>query len=77
MDIEQLRRLWHANKDRPAFVREHADALGDHLTVSESVPEDGSMYQLRDWLERYRPTVTRQLDEAAADAYASDDDADG
>lgn len=65
MDLGDLRRSWHATgKDRPAWVREHADALREHLTIDEDIPDEGSMYALRDWLERYRGTVTRQLDDA-------------
>ena len=78
MDLGDLRRAWHATgKDRPAWVREHADDLRSHLTIDEDIPDEGSMYRLRDWLERYRGTVTRQLDDAIDGADPHNDHADG
>jgi len=76
MDPGELRRLWHLNKHRPAWVREHAAALEEYLTVEESIPEAGSMAEARDWLERHAPTVTRQLDDAVAEAGEDDGESD-
>jgi len=72
MEQDTLAKLWTAdagqglqNKDRPAFVREHADALDEHTDTDDPVPdpESASMAAYRDWLERYKGTVTRQLSE--------------
>jgi len=70
MEQDTLAELWTAdagqglqNKDRPAFVREHADALDEHTDTSDPVPdpEGASMAEYRDWLERYKSVVTKQL----------------
>jgi len=49
-------------KDRPVWVRENRDLLMEHLNVDEPIPGDeASTYAVRDWLDRYRGTVSRQL----------------
>jgi hypothetical protein len=62
MDREELRALWDRNKDRPAFVREHREAIHGHTETSDPIP-DGSLAEVRRWLESYKGTVTRQLND--------------
>lgn len=69
MDPGDLRREWHANKHRPAWLRERRAELHEALTVDEPIPDSGALSELRDWLDRYAPTVTRQLDDRVADAH--------
>ena len=57
MDAE----TWHQHKDRPAFVREHREAIHDAVDVSEEIP-DGPLHEVRNWLDRYKSTVTKQLE---------------
>jgi len=66
---------WQANNHRPTWVRENRDELNDATELSEPVP-DGSVFEIRRWLERYKGTVTRQLndDEPGTDPH---DDATG
>lgn len=70
MDRQALYDAWAGTdgytpgKQRPAWVREHRDDLMDVLDVSEEIPTDASLAAVRDWLERYRGTVTRQLNDA-------------
>lgn len=63
MDPSELYQAWQAQSDRPAWVREHRDQLNEHTDTSEPVP-DGSLAEVRDWIRRYKGTVTRQLDDA-------------
>jgi len=72
MDPGDLRRDWHANKHRAAWLRERREALNEVLSVDEPIPDAASLYQLRDWLDRYAPTVTRQLDAAVDDEPPAD-----
>jgi hypothetical protein len=67
MEQSDLHELWQAdagqgrqNKDRPAFVLEHADALADHVATDDPVPTKG-LKDAREWLESYKATVTAQL----------------
>lgn len=53
---------WHANNDRPAFVRENREAIHEAVDVSEDIP-DAPLPQVRDWMARYKGTVTKQLEE--------------
>lgn len=62
-----LRELWGRNKHRPAFIREHRDAIATHTNLDESPPESDSLFQMREWLDRYMGTVTRQLAETTTD----------
>ena len=64
MDRETLADLWDANKDRPAFVMEHREALEDHIDTEDPIPESGSLYEIRQWLARFKGTVTRQLNDS-------------
>jgi hypothetical protein len=75
MDRETLSELWNAdagrgrqNKDRPAFVREHRDALMEHTNTDDPIPEGGTAAELREWLATYKSTVTRQLKEGDNDS---------
>jgi hypothetical protein len=61
MDQREVFEEWQANKDRPAYVREHRETLAEHIDTSDPIPEDGTLSRVRDWLQRYRGTVTRQL----------------
>jgi len=45
---------------------EHADALNEHTDTSERVPVS-SIYDVRQWMDSYKATVTRQLREAAGE----------
>lgn len=75
---EELSELWerNGNKDRPAFVREHRDALHAHTDTTDPIPE-GSLSEVRLWLNRYKSTVTRQLNDDTAGTDPHDDADDG
>lgn len=60
MDRDTLREQWQANNDRPAWVRENREAIHDYTDTSDRVPE-GELHEVRDWLGRYKSTVTTQL----------------
>lgn len=66
MDAAALRQLWHENNDRPAFVREHRDAIHEYTATSEEIP-DKSLFEVRQWLTKYKATVSRQLNDAVDD----------
>lgn len=65
MDLSEARALWDANNDRPAVIREYRDELNAHIDTAEEIP-DGSLFEVREWLGRFKGTVTRQLNDAAA-----------
>ena len=72
MDATELLELWTApagqgrqNKDRPAFLMEHAGELSEHVETDDAIPVDGELADAREWLERYKGTVTQQLKSAA------------
>jgi len=60
MDRAQLKTIWSENNDRPAVVREYRDAIHEYTDTSDPVP-DGSLHDVREWLDRYKPVVTKQL----------------
>lgn len=62
MDATDLAEHWHANKDRPAWVRENREAIMDHVDTAEPIPE-GSIYEVRQWLSDYADDVSERLDE--------------
>jgi hypothetical protein len=62
MDRSELYSLWQRNKDRPVWVRKNADAIEEHTDTSDPVP-DGSVFEIRRWLDKYKPVVTRQLND--------------
>ena len=71
LDRADLNELWHAdagrgleNKDRPAFVRQHRQAIMEHTNTDAPIPA-GSLAEVRRWLDRYKGTVTRQLNDDA------------
>lgn len=66
MQRSELYELWELNKDRPAFVREYRDEIHGHTDTSEPIPT-GSLHDVRQWLEKYKGTVTRQLDDDSDD----------
>jgi hypothetical protein len=63
MDAEELSQLWHRNKDRPAWVREHREAIQEHTDIDEPIP-NGALSKVRRWLNDYKGVVTRQLPDA-------------
>lgn len=80
----ELYRLWQApagtdlrNKDRPAFVLEHAAELDEHTDTSDPVPVDGTMRDAREWLDRFKPVVTRQLTPTGDDSGETPTETDG
>ena len=66
MDAAQLRDDWKQNNHRPAWVREHSDAIHEHTDTSEPIP-NGSLHAVRQWLDDYRGVVTRQLNDAVGE----------
>lgn len=62
MERDELRELWKHNKDRPAFVREYREEIHEHTDLSEPIPE-GSLFEVRKWLDSYKGVVTRQIDD--------------
>jgi len=65
MDRETLANQWQANNHRPAWVMENREALEEHIDTSEPIPESGSLYEIRQWLARFKGTVTKQLQDDA------------
>jgi len=65
IDRDELYQLWQDNKDRPAWVRQHASELSEHTNTSEPIPTNGSLFDVRQWLKDYKGTVTRQLNDDA------------
>lgn len=75
---EELRAAWegeqgHAGKDRIKFVQVHADAIDEHTDIDEPVPPSRDA-ATADWLDRYKGTVTRQLNDAADGADPHDEE---
>ncbi|AFH22458.1 hypothetical protein OSG_eHP27_00030 [environmental Halophage eHP-27] len=64
MDREELFEIWQRNKDRPQFVREYREELQEHTTDGVEWPApDASTFEYRQFLNRSKGTVTRQLGE--------------
>jgi len=63
MDRDEMYELWQRHNDRPAFVREYREELMAHLSVDDPIPESDSLAQIRDWMNRYAGTVSRQLND--------------
>ena len=69
----ELYTLWQAdagggrqNKDRPAVVREYRDDLAEYVDTGEPVPdESAALAEFARWLDAYKGTVTRQLNDDA------------
>jgi hypothetical protein len=76
MDRQELYELWQRNKDRPAFVREYADEIEQHTDTADPVP-DGTLFDVRQWLDSYKGTVTRQLNDSEEGTDPTDDADDG
>lgn len=75
MDREELLSEWEQNNHRPAYVREHREAIHAHTDLNEPIP-DGSLAQVRRWLDSYKGTVTRQLraeDDESGESDMADD----
>jgi hypothetical protein len=62
MDRAELYELWQRNKDRPAFVRNYREEIHEHTDTEDPIP-DGSLFQVRQWLDSYKGVVTRQLND--------------
>ena len=75
MDRAELYELWQRNKDRPAFVREYREAIHEHTDTDDPIP-DGSLYDVRQWLDAYKGVVTRQLNDADDGTDPQDQDQD-
>lgn len=60
MDREQLHEEWQQNKHRPAYVRNRRDEIQEHTSIEEPIPQ-GSLYEVRGWLDSYMGVVTKQL----------------
>lgn len=60
MDQPTLREQWKANNHRPVWVREHREEIHEHTDTSDPIPDKGP-FHVRQWLERYRSVVTKQL----------------
>lgn len=73
----ELFELWERNKDRPQFVREYRDAIAEHTSDGVTLPPaDGSTFKYREFLNDYKGTVTRQLndDEPGTDPHDGETD---
>ena len=62
MDAAELYELWMANNDRPVWVRKNREAINEHTDLSEPVP-DASNAEMQRYLDRYKGTITRQLND--------------
>lgn len=85
MDRATLRERWHGdapggrqNKDRPAWVRDHREAIAEHTDTSDPLPPpNANLWRYRRWLASYKGTVTRQLKADGGDADGASDKASG
>lgn len=59
-----LRDRWEQHKDRPAWVRRHADEL--ETATGLEIPRN--LAELDDWLRRKKAVVTRKLNESDAES---------
>ena len=67
MDRETLYELHQRNGDRPQFYREHRDAFAEHLsdTTAQKLPDpDASTFEWRQFIEKHRGVITRQLNDS-------------
>lgn len=64
MDRETLAAQFQTNNHRPAWVMENREALEEHIDTSDPIPANGSLYEIRQWLARFKGTVTRQLNDS-------------
>jgi len=62
MDRHELFEEWQANNDRPAWVRNRREEIHEHTDTSDEIP-NGSLFEVRQWLQSYKGTVTRQLND--------------
>lgn len=56
------------NKDRPAWVREHHADLNEHVDTDDLPSPGAPLAAWREWLGRYKGTVTAQLSPDDADS---------
>lgn len=76
MDSDELTDLWDRIKDRPQAVREHREVLADNLSdsVAAELPApDDSPFAYRQFLNDYKGTVTRQLNDDEPGTDPTDD----
>lgn len=66
MDRQRLFDLWRENNDRPQWVHNHRDEIHEYVDTSEPIPSGGVAAVSR-WLDRFKGTVTKQLDDAEGD----------
>lgn len=59
MERRELFELWTENNDRPQWVREHREELGEYVTTSEPIPDGAA--SVAKWLDTYKATATAQL----------------
>ena len=65
MDPSTLLRRWEENAHRPQWVIDARDQLAEYTDTADPIPRRKA--DLGDWMDRYKPTVTRQLREAASE----------
>jgi len=63
MDRETLANQWSVNNDRPAWIMENREELEEYIDTAEPIPANESLYDIRQWLARFKGTVTRQLND--------------
>ena len=68
MDPSTLLAEWERNASRPQWVIDARDQLAEYTDTADPIPRRKA--DLGDWMDRYKPTVTRQLRAAASDADA-------
>lgn len=71
MEPAELHYQWHENNDRPAWVRANRQEIMDAVDIDDPVP-DGSLHDIRRWMDSYKSTVSRQLNELVDDADGGD-----
>lgn len=57
--MTSLYERWQENKDRPAWVRNNRSEIEERVEVGDRIPEP--LAAIDDWLDKYKATVTRQL----------------
>jgi hypothetical protein len=76
MERSDLLELHKRNGDRPQFYREHRDEFAEHLsdTTAQKLPDpDASTFEWRQFVERHKGTITRQLNDSADGTDPTDD----
>jgi len=76
MDRSELYKEWTENNDRPAWVRARREDIHEHTSTSDPIP-NGSLFEVEQWLNSYKGTVTRQLNDSEDGTDPTDDADDG